>query len=78
MKTKNKLILIAATLVCALAFTAAQAQDVTPLVKQMYNGAWPDKAEVAKLNQEFLYHRGIEAYMPVSYTHLTLPTILLV
>ena len=37
--------------------------NMTPLVKHMYNGAWPDQAEVAKLNEEFLYHRGIEAYM---------------
>ena len=43
---------------------AAKAQGImTPLVKKMYNGAWPDQAEVEKLNEEFLYHRGIEAYM---------------
>ncbi|MCJ7582762.1 MAG: DUF1254 domain-containing protein, partial [Candidatus Aminicenantes bacterium] len=63
MKTTIRQKLIAVALVCAVTVTSAQAQDMTPLVKQMYNGAWPDQAEVAKLNQEYLYHRGIEAYM---------------
>ena len=67
MKTIKIASQLAAALFCAVTVmvtvTRAQAQDVTPLVKQMYNGAWPDKAEVTKLNEEFLYHRGIEAYM---------------
>lgn len=63
MKTTNKLILIAAVLACTVAFTNAQAQDMTPLVKQMYNGAWPDQTTIDQLNQEHIYQRGIEAYM---------------
>src|ERR1035438_953222 len=68
MKMKN---ILAAALMGAVAFatTVAQAQDMTPLVKQMFNGAWPDKATIEQLNQERLYQRGIEAYM------LTLPIL---
>jgi hypothetical protein len=38
-----------------------------PLMRQMFDGAWPDQAAVEQLNRERLYHRGIEGYM------LTLP-----
>jgi hypothetical protein len=65
-KTRNRQGLIIVALVGAVAFvgTVAQAQDsVPPLVKQMYNGGWPDKASIEQLNQERLYQRGIEAYM---------------
>ena len=37
--------------------------NMTPLVKQMYNGGWPDKAIIDQLIQERLYQRGIEAYV---------------
>ncbi len=64
-KMKTKTLLVTA-LVSALAFTTTvvQAQgDMPPLVKQMYNGTWPDRAAVEQLNQERLQQRGIEAYM---------------
>jgi hypothetical protein len=38
-------------------------KNMTPLLKQMYSGAWPDQTELTNMNEEFLYHRGIEAYM---------------
>ena len=34
-----------------------------PLVRQMYNGTWPDEAVNAQLIKERLYQRGIEADM---------------
>lgn len=40
-----------------------------PLVKQMYNGGWPDKATTDELLKEFVFQRGIAAYM------LTLPIL---
>jgi hypothetical protein len=64
--------ILAATLACAAAFApvVAQAQDsMPPLVKQMYDGTWPDKTADQQLIQERLYQRGIEAYM------LTLPIL---
>ena len=60
-----------AALVGALAFAAgAQAQEtMSPLVKQMFNGGWPDKASVEQLNKDRLYYDAIEAY------RLTLPAL---
>lgn len=72
MKTKNIQVLLTALFLGAtfIASTDTQAQDsMPPLVKQMYNGAWPDKATDQQLMQERLYQRGIEAYM------LTLPIL---
>ena len=70
MKMINKQSIIAAALVCAVTAATALAQEtMTPLVKQMFNGAWPDKATIDQLNHERLYQRGIEAYM------LTLPIL---
>jgi len=43
--------------------TTSAHETMTPLVKQMFNGAWPDKATVEQLNLERLNQRGIEAYM---------------
>jgi hypothetical protein len=46
------------------------AQDTTSaLVRQLYDGTWPDKDTVAQLNKERLYQRGIQAYM------MTLPAL---
>ena len=61
--------LVAAAL--ALAFSAgAQAQEsMSPLVKQMFDGGWPDKASVEQLNMDRLYYAAIETYM------LTLPAL---
>ena len=58
------------TAAVALAFAAgAQAQEpMPPLVKQMFNGGWPDKA-VEQLNKDRLYYDAIEAY------RLTLPAL---
>lgn len=64
--------LLAAALMGAVAFatTIASGQEtMAPLVRQMFNGAWPDKATIEQLKQERLYQRGIEAYM------LTLPIL---
>jgi hypothetical protein len=63
--------LIAAVLVGTLAFAAgAQAQEtMSPLVKQMFNGGWPDKAAVEQLNKDRLYYSALEAYS------LTLPAL---
>jgi hypothetical protein len=50
--------------------TIAQAQEATSqLVRQLYDGGWPDKDTVTQLNKERLYQRGIEAYM------MTLPAL---
>jgi hypothetical protein len=50
--------------------TIALAQETeSALVRQLYNGGWPDKDTVAQLNKERLYQRGIEAYM------MTLPVL---
>lgn len=71
MKTAKKYPFIAALLVVALAFAAgAQAQEtMSPLVKQMFNGGWPDKAAVEQLNKDRLYYDAIQAYK------LTLPAL---
>ena len=71
MKTTHKQTFIAAVLVGALAFAAgAQAQEtMSPLVKQMFNGGWPDKAAIEQFNKDRLYYDAIEAY------RLTLPAL---
>ena len=63
-ETTRKQTFIAAALVGVLAFAAgAQAQDtMSPLVKQMFTGGWPDKAAVEQLNRDRLYYDAIEAY----------------
>ena len=55
----------------ALAFAAgAQAQEtMPPLVKQMFNGGWADKASIEQLTKDRLYYDAIEAY------RLTLPAL---
>jgi hypothetical protein len=55
------------TIICTA--TIAGAQEESALVKQLYNGGWPDKDTVAQLNKERVYQRGIEAYM------MTLPVL---
>ena len=59
-----KRIMLASAL-CAVicSATIAGAQEESALIKQLYNGGWPDKDTVAQLNKERLYQRGIEAYM---------------
>ena len=42
---------------------------MSPLVKQMFNGGWPDKAAVEQLNKDRLYYDAIEAY------RVTLPAL---
>src|SRR5262249_30512183 len=44
-------------------------ETASALVKQLYDGGWPDKGTVAQLNRERLYQRAIQAYM------LTLPAL---
>src|SRR5271157_3685511 len=64
------LVLIPGTLALALSCVAAPAQESTsPLVKQMYDGKWPDKASVARMYNELFYQNAIQAYI------LTLPTL---
>jgi hypothetical protein len=64
------LVLIPATLALALLCIAAPAQESTsPLVKQLYDGKWPDKATVAQMYNELFYKNAIQAYL------LTLPTL---
>jgi hypothetical protein len=68
MKTRNRHThLLALTLTIPLPFghaSHARAQEATsPLVKQLYDGKWPDEKSVQQLNNERLYQRGIEAYM---------------
>jgi hypothetical protein len=49
---------------------SVQMQDTTSaLVRDLYDGKWPDKNTVAQLNRERFYQRGIEAYM------MTLPAL---
>ena len=38
------------TIICSA--TIAGAQEESALVKQLYNGGWPDKDTVAQLNKE--------------------------
>jgi hypothetical protein len=60
---------LTSALCAALCFaTVARAQE-SALVRQLYNGGWPDKDTIAQLNKERLYQRGIEAYM------MTLPVL---
>src|SRR6516164_5373039 len=57
---------ILASIVCtAISFaTIARAQETeSALVRQLYDGGWPDNDTVAQLNKERLYQRGIEVYM---------------
>ena len=63
--------LFAAAGAVVLTFAAvAQAQEtMSPLVKQMFDGGWPDKSAVEQLNKERLYSDALEAYM------LTLPAL---
>ena len=63
--------MLASALCAAICFaTIARAQESeSALVRQLYNGGWPDKDTVAQLNRERLYQRGIEAYM------MTLPVL---
>src|SRR5262245_32506305 len=53
------------TLLVAISFAPTmQAEETTStLVRQLYDGGWPDKDTVAQLNKERLYQRGIEACM---------------
>src|SRR5215831_15933315 len=57
--------LFGATLLAVVSFaTITQAQQATSaLVRQMYDGGWPDKQTVEQLNKDRLYQRAIEAYM---------------
>ena len=63
--------LLGAALLAGVNFTTiAQAQETTSqLVRQLYDGGWPDKDTVTQLNKERLYQRGIEAYV------MTLPAL---
>ena len=50
----------------------ALAQDgpaTSPLVKQMYDGGWPDAAELKSVHDQFLLQRAVQSYM------MTLPTL---
>ena len=65
-----KRIMLASALCIALcSATIARAQEESALVRQLYNGGWPDKDTVAQLNKERAYQRGIEAYI------MTLPVL---
>jgi hypothetical protein len=62
--------LISVALTWALVCTSVQAQEsVSPLVKQMYGGKWPDKATVERLNNEWFFQHAIQAYT------LTIPAL---
>ncbi len=71
MKPRKNGSLLAVALIGAMAFAAsAWAQDtMPPLVKQMFNGAWPDTAAVEQSNKDRLYSDAIETYK------LTLPLL---
>lgn len=68
---KTKQLLPTLVLISALApFAGAQAQETTSaLVKQLYDGKWPDEQTVERLNQERLYQCAVQAYL------LTLPAL---
>jgi hypothetical protein len=38
-------------------------EPASPLVKQMFNGKWPESSAVVQLNKEFYYQSAIKAYM---------------
>src|SRR5262245_10395986 len=38
-------------------------ETTSALVKQLYDGGWPDKKTVDQLNKERLYQRAVQAYM---------------
>ena len=72
MKTKTATALVAGA-VLALGLvnpTVAQGSPVTsPLIKQMYDGGWPDADELKSVHEQFLLQRAVQSYM------MTLPTL---
>jgi len=48
---------------------AQDGPDTSPLVRQIYDGGWPDAAEAEKLHQQFLLQRAVQSYM------MTLPAL---
>src|SRR5208283_4678992 len=72
MKTKRTRKLRAAPLVGAIALAViafhpapaiAQDSSQSPLVTQMYNGQWPPKEDPAKVQEQLLFQRAVDAYM---------------
>jgi hypothetical protein len=64
------MILAASFALGAGSIPTVQAQETTsPLVKQLYDGKWPDAAAIAQLTKDRLYQSGVEAYM------MTLPAL---
>ncbi|MBX2963701.1 MAG: DUF1254 domain-containing protein [Cyclobacteriaceae bacterium] len=69
MKRKSLLSLIVALAFFSVISEFAIAQEVSPLVKKLYNSEWPSKDEVQKNYDAFLEQSAIQAYM------LTIPAL---
>jgi hypothetical protein len=64
MKTKNKKILLAVALICALAASSAYAQTIsTRLGKLEVESGYPSKESITKLTDEMDYQRACQAYI---------------
>ncbi len=68
MKTLTITTAIAALLALPIP-AGADGPATSPLVKQMYDGGWPDAAELKSVHEQFLLQRAVQAYM------MTLPTL---
>ena len=69
-RTSRGALAAAGALACVLANAPASAEDATaPLVRQMFDGRWPDEATVDRLNAESFYRNALGAYV------LTLPVL---
>ena len=50
-----------ALMLSATSLATAQDSPVTPpLVKQMYDGGWPDAAELKSVHEQFLLQRAVK------------------
>src|SRR5215471_14472270 len=67
MKTSVRRILARGIAILALGsastFLTHGQESTSPLVRQLYDGKWPDKQTVAQLNEQRFHQHGIEAYM---------------
>ena len=69
-KTSLRGLVALSAVACALGGFAASAQEnASPLVRQMFDGQWPDAATIDRLNLESFYQNALGAYV------LTLPVL---
>jgi hypothetical protein len=56
-------------LICAGPAVAQDSPVTSQLIKQMYDGGWPDTDELKSVHEQFLLQRAVQSYM------MTLPTL---